>query len=531
MTSRGSSAPEAGPSPTEVFGAGTVPVVSGSGGGYIESPDVLVVGAGFSGIGMAIRMLENGLTDFLLLEAADDVGGTWRDNTYPGCACDIPSRVYSFSFAQNPEWSTAYPRQQEIWDYMRATVDRFGVRPYLRLGHRVETAAWNGERRRWEVETNRGTISCRVLITGMGPLTEPSIPDLPGLDSFEGESFHTARWDPEHDLAGERVAVIGTGASAIQVVPEVQPLAARLSVFQRTPAWIMPRIDRSVGEREKRIYRTFPAIQRALRAIHYMLLESRGYPFFVEPRTFPLIERVALAHLKRQVPDPGLRARLTPDYTMGCKRILGSSTFYPALQADNTELVTDEIAEIGPDRIRTADGVEREIETIVWGTGFEVIDWPLGRYIRGRDGRLLSEHWGGSPEGYKGSAVAGFPNLFTLVGPNVGLGHNSMIFLIESQIAYVLDALKRMRAHRLRTVEVREEAQREFNRRLQEQMGGTVWMSGCRSWYMNDEGKVHALWPYSSLRFRAELSHFDLVAYDAEPEVIGPAPAAVPQPG
>ncbi|MGB2851596.1 MAG: NAD(P)/FAD-dependent oxidoreductase [Solirubrobacterales bacterium] len=483
----------------------------------VASPDVLIVGAGFSGIGIAIRMLAEGLTDFLMLERADDVGGTWRENTYPGCACDIPSRVYSLSFAQNPDWSTAYPRQREIWDHMRATVDRFGVRPYLRLGHEMQSARWDDSAGRWLVRTNAGLFTSRVLITGTGLLTEPSIPDLPGLGSFEGKVFHTANWDADHRLEGERVAMIGTGASGVQVVPEIQPRVERLSVFQRTAPWIMPRYDRRVSATEKWIYRRFPVIQRIHRALHYWLLESRGFPFFVEPRTFPLIERIALRHLRKQVPDPELRARLTPDYTMGCKRILGSSTYYPALQAENSELITEAISEITAGSIRTADGSEREVDTIIFGTGFEVVDWPLGRVIEGRDGVLLNDAWGGTPEGYKGTTTTGFPNMFMLVGPNVGLGHNSVLFMIESQISYVLDALRQMSERRLQSVEVRAEEQRRFNERLQSKFTNTVWTSGCQSWYMNEEGRVHVLWPMSTVRFRLELARFDLAAYRATP--------------
>jgi cation diffusion facilitator CzcD-associated flavoprotein CzcO len=489
----------------------------------VASPDVLIVGAGFSGIGMAIRMLGEGFTDFLVIERAGDVGGTWRENTYPGCACDIPSRVYSLSFAPNPDWSTVYPRQEEIWDHLRATVDRFGVRPYLRLGHELRHAHWDERAGRWLVETNRGPISARVLITGTGPLTEPSIPELPGLERFGGAVFHTAAWDSTHDLRGERVAVVGTGASAVQVVPEIQPLVASLSVFQRTAPWIMPRHDRRVSEVEKWINRRFPLIQRIQRGLHYWLLESRGFPFFVEPRTFPWLERIALGHLRRQVPDPELRERLTPDYTMGCKRILGSSTYYPALQADNAELVTEPIAEVRAGSIVTADGAEREFDTIIFGTGFEVIDMPLGRLISGRQGRLLADVWRGAPEGYRGTTVCGYPNLFQLVGPNVGLGHNSMVFMIESQINYVLDALRQMRERRLHSVEVRPEAQRAFNERIQAKFDDTVWLSGCSSWYMNERGRVHALWPMSTIRFRLELARFDLAAYVAEP--LPPEPA------
>jgi cation diffusion facilitator CzcD-associated flavoprotein CzcO len=483
----------------------------------IASPDVLIVGAGFAGIGMALRMLGEGFTDFLVIERSDDVGGTWRENTYPGCACDIPSRVYSLSFAQNPEWSTGYPRQEEIWDYLRGLIDEHGVRPHLRLGHELLDARWDEARARWSVRTDRGTISARVLIAGLGPLTEPSIPDLPGLERFTGAVFHTAEWDSSHDLSGERVAVVGTGASAIQVVPEIQPIVGRLSVFQRTAPWIMPRVDREVSDAEKRIYRHFPFVLRALRALHYLLLESRGFPFFVEPRAFRLFERVALRHLARQVPDSELRAKLKPDYTMGCKRVLGSSNYYPALQADNAELVTDPIAEVRERSIVTADGSERELDTIIFGTGFEIVDLPLGRVIRDREGRLLSDVWDGAPEGYKGTAIAACPNLFTLLGPNVGLGHNSVIHMIESQITYVLDALRQMRERRLEAVEVRAEIQREYNERIQERFGDTVWLTGCRSWYMNDEGRVLALWPMSTLRFRTELARFDLAAYDARP--------------
>ncbi|MBZ0252088.1 MAG: NAD(P)/FAD-dependent oxidoreductase, partial [Candidatus Methylomirabilis sp.] len=420
---------------------------------------IVIVGAGFSGLGMAIRLKQKGVRDFVVFEKADEVGGTWRDNTYPGAACDVESHLYSFSFAPNPNWSRSYSSGWEIQDYLVRCADRFGVRPFIRFGHQVTDARWDEARDLWRIETSRGVHWARVLIAGTGPLSEPSLPELPGLENFEGRVFHSARWDHDYDLAGKRVAVVGTGASAIQFVPRIQPKVGSLTVFQRTPPWILPRPDRAISEWEKRLFRLSPAVHRLLRSGIYWRREWVAYFFTRRPELLRFVQRMAKDHLRRQVKDKELRRRLTPDYTIGCKRILLASDYYPALAQPNVEVVTSALKEIGPNWVLARDGRRREVDAIVFGTGFHVTDMPAAQHIRGLGGRLLADDWAEGMEAYLGTAVAGYPNLFFMIGPNTGLGHNSMVYMIESQIAYLADALRKMRKSGKDVIEVRREVQ------------------------------------------------------------------------
>jgi cation diffusion facilitator CzcD-associated flavoprotein CzcO len=475
---------------------------------------VIVIGTGFAGLGMAIRLRQRGMTDFVMLERAADVGGTWRDNCYPGCACDVPSRLYSFSFELNPSWSRSFSPQQEIWDYLRHCTDSYGLLPHIRFHHEVLEAAWDHPQRRWRVRTNRGELTCDVLITGTGALSDPNIPDIPGLDSFRGTVFHSARWDPGYDMRGRRVAVVGTGASAIQFVPRIQPQVGSLTVFQRTPGWIMPRGEREVGGVERTLYRAVPGLQRLVRAGIYCGREALVPGFVVNPRLLKIAELIARAHLHRQVADPGLRAKLTPDYAIGCKRILISNDYLPALTRPNVDLVTSGVAQVGADWVQATDGTRREVDTIIFGTGFHVTDMPMASWIRGRDGRTLAEVWSGGAQAHRGTTVAGFPNLFILVGPNTGLGHSSMIYMIESQVAYTIDALRYLRRTGAPAVEVRRQAQLAYNQTIQRRMKGTVWTAGgCASWYLDTHGHNTTLWPTFTWRFRRATRAFQPAEY------------------
>jgi cation diffusion facilitator CzcD-associated flavoprotein CzcO len=474
---------------------------------------IAIVGSGFSGLGMAIRLKQEGIEDFVVLERADDVGGTWRDNTYPGAACDVPSHLYSFSFAPNPEWTRTFSPQREIWDYLRRCAADFDVLPHIRFRHDVQQAAWDEERQRWLIDTSAGRLSAQVLVAGPGPLSEPSIPRIPGLERFEGAAFHTAQWDHDVDLRGRRVAVIGTGASTIQVVPEIQPQVEKLHLFQRTAPWIMPHPDRSLTKREKRLYRRFPAAQLAMRAAIYWAREMFVLPF-MHKRLAKLPQTMARKHLAQQVRDPELRRKLTPSYTIGCKRILISNDYYPALSQPNVELQTAGIREVRERSIVTADGRETEVDVIVFGTGFRVTDMPAAEYIRGRSGESLAEAWKGSMQAYLGTSIAGFPNLFMLVGPNTGLGHNSMVFMIESQLAYVLDAVRTMGERGIASVDVRPDVQAAYNDELQDGLRETVWATGgCASWYLDDSGRNTTLWPGGTWRFRTRTRRFDPALY------------------
>jgi cation diffusion facilitator CzcD-associated flavoprotein CzcO len=474
---------------------------------------VAIVGAGFGGIGAAIRLKQQGIDDFVVLERASRLGGTWRDNTYPGCACDVPSHLYSFSFAPNPNWTNTFSPQGEIWEYLEACTDRFGVRDKIRFNADVRGASWDDATNQWTIDTTVGEFTADVLISGAGPLNEPSIPKLPGLETFTGPTFHSSRWDHGLDLTGRRVAVVGTGASAIQFVPQIQPKVAHLTVLQRTPPWITPRRSRPLTDFEHRAYQRMPALQTAMRGGIYWARELLATGF-LNPKVMRVLQQGAQRHLERSIPDPAMRAKLTPDYRLGCKRILLSNDYYPALRQDNVDLVTAPIREIRPQGIVTADGVEHDVDTIIFGTGFHVTDTPIAEKIRGRDGRTLAEVWEGSPKAYRGITVSGFPNLFLLVGPNTGLGHTSIIFMIESQVAYILDALKTMRRRGLSRVEPRPEMLRGFVAVMDYRMRNTVWLAGgCNSWYLDPTGRNSTIWPGYTWKYRQETRRFDADAY------------------
>ena len=471
--------------------------------------DIAILGAGFSGLGMAIRLRQEGIEDFVVLERHDEVGGTWWANTYPGCACDVPSHLYSFSFAPNPDWSQTYSPQPEIRAYLQRCAREHDLYRSIRLGTTVAEAEWDDAAGRWTLRTSDGPVSARVLIAGMGPLTEPKIPELPGLERFEGKVFHSARWDHDHDLTGARVASVGTGASAIQFVPAIQPKVAKLHVFQRTPPWVMPHPNRGITRLERRLYRRLPALQKLNRAGVYAGRELFVLGFVKNPKRMKVAEAIARRHMRSQIADRELLERVTPGYTIGCKRILPSNDWYPALGKANVELVSGGIGEVRERSIVCADGSEREVDTIIFGTGFQVTDMPIGHWVRGRGGRKLIDAWDGSPRAHLGSTIAGFPNLFVLLGPNTGLGHSSMVYMIESQIAHVLDALRVMRGRGAAVAEVKPEVQAAYNSELDAKMENTVWSTGCASWYIDASGRNATLWPDWTWRFRRRARRFD----------------------
>jgi cation diffusion facilitator CzcD-associated flavoprotein CzcO len=489
--------------------------------------DVAIVGAGFGGLGMAIRLKQAGRDDFVVLERASDVGGTWHANTYPGCQCDIPSNLYSFSFAPKSDWTTAYPMRDQILDYLHNCARRFGVELHVELDCELLDAAWHADRGRWDIETSSGRLSARVLVAAPGLLSEPCVPDLPGLDRFEGTTFHTAKWNHDHDLTGERVAVLGTGASAVQVVPAIRERVGRLFVFQRTPPWVIPHLDHPVGPRLRRLYGQVPAAQRVVRATVWGLHELLVPGMARDPRLLKGHELLARANMRRSIRDPDLRSRLTPDYAIGCKRILLSSDWYPAITSPGVELVTSGIREVRERSIVDGDGVERELDTIVFATGFVPSDPPIARRLRGREGRTLSEIWRGSPQAYLGTTVAGFPNLFLFYGPNTNLGHNSIVYMLESQMTYVLSALDAMDERGAACVEVRPRVQDVFNEEMQERLQASVWNSGCSSWYLDRHGRNSIQWPGFTFEYRRRTRRFEPADYRLSPPVQAPAAAAV----
>ena len=488
-----------------------------------ERTDVAIVGSGFSGLAMAARLKRSGREDFVILERAREVGGTWRDNTYPGCACDVPSHLYSFSFAPNPDWSSTFSPQPEIGAYLRRVADDEGLRPHVRFGCELEGADWDPAARRWRLQTSSGELSARVVVAAAGPLSEPRLPDVPGLRDFKGRVFHSASWDHDHDLSGERVAVVGTGASSIQFVPEIQPKVGSLHLFQRTAPWVLPRRARPLTRAERALYRRVPAAQRLMRKAIYWAREGFAIPI-LNARLSKHTRALGLAHLKRQVRDPELRRKVTPDYAPGCKRILISDDYYPALGRDNVEVLAEGVVEIREHSVVGADGAEREVDTIIFGTGFHVTDLPIAGRVRDGAGRSLAERWDGSLSALRGTTVAGYPNLFFLLGPNTGLGHNSVVYMAEAQVGYVLQALELADRSGAAAIEPTAEAERAWNDRVQRRMEGTVWTAGgCESWYIDSKGKNTTLWPDFSYRFRRELAELEPAEYRLLPAE-APAP-------
>jgi cation diffusion facilitator CzcD-associated flavoprotein CzcO len=494
---------------------------SGHGADAVPHHRVAIIGAGFGGLGMAIRLLQSGERDFVLLEKASGLGGTWRDNTYPGCQCDVASNIYSFSFAPNPSWSREFAWQGEILAYLRDCAERFGITPFIRFEHEVLEAYWLEDRQRWIIRTDRGELSADVLVSGHGGLSAPSTPDLPGLSRFRGTVFHSAQWRHDHDLAGERVAVVGTGASAIQIVPAIQPVVGHMTLFQRTPPWIVPRLDKPFSRLVRWLFRVLPFIQKLDRLQLYLRRELVVLAMR-NPRIMRRGEQMARDHLYDQVKDRALRKKLTPRYAMGCKRILLSNEYYPALAQPNVDVVTASIREVDETGVITEDGVHHALDTLVLCTGFKVKDHPMTRRLYGRDGRSLAEQWGPEKGAYLGTTVSGFPNLFLLTGPYTGLGHNSIVYMLESQFEYVLGALAALAQRGAGALDVRREALDAFASEMQARLQGTVWTSGCASWYQDESGKITTVWPTFTWAFRKRTRRFDAAAYafDARREAL-----------
>jgi cation diffusion facilitator CzcD-associated flavoprotein CzcO len=468
---------------------------------------IAIIGSGFAGLGLAIRLKQAGIDDFQIFERANDLGGTWRDNTYPGCTCDVESNLYSYSFAPNPSWSQVWSGQAEILNYLRNCADRFGIRPHLRTQQNLESATWNLEACRWDLVISGQPVTCDILVSATGALNEPAIPRLAGLEQFEGPAFHSARWNHEFDLRGKRVVVIGTGASAVQFVPAIRPLVEKLYLFQRTAPWVLPVYNRPLSEQEHERYARFPWLQKLVRLRIYLMKEALGLGFR-HPALMRVWERYALRHLRSIVHSPELREKLTPNFRIGCKRILISNRWYSTLTSPNVEVETSPIESIGPRTITTADGTVREIDAIIFGTGFHFGRYHNAGAIRGLHGKTLAETWGTSPTAYLGTTVTGFPNLFLMTGPNTGLGHSSVILMMESQIDHIVGAIQFMRREGLASIEPTREAQSRFNEFVDRHMQGTVWQTGCKSWYLDPTGRVASLWPMSVGAFRRRVAHF-----------------------
>jgi cation diffusion facilitator CzcD-associated flavoprotein CzcO len=458
---------------------------------------IAIIGAGFAGIGMAIQLKKAGIHSFTMFERAGEIGGTWRDNTYPGAACDVRSHLYSLSFEPNPDWTRLYAGSDEIQRYLLHCVEKYGLRAHLRTNTAILEARFDERSGLWTLATSNGdSVQARVVASGVGGLVDPAYPAIAGIDQFTGQMFHTARWGHDCDLAGKNVAVIGTGASAVQVVPSIAPTVGKLAVFQRTAAWVMPKQDRAISARSRRLFRRFPATQRLRRRLQYALTELMGPLVFMDwPRVSRLAEKASLQHLERSVTDPAVRARLTPSFQFGCKRVLISDDYWSAFGRENVDLVTEPIARICEDGIETADGTVRPIDVIILATGFAVGFSTAPFPVIGRGGRSINDAWTQGAVAYKGMTISGFPNWFIMMGPNTGPGHTSVLVFTESQIAYALQAIRTLMAGDVKYVDIRQDVQDTYNAQLQRRMRHTVWSSGCKSWYLDDTGVNRTLFP------------------------------------
>ncbi|MFD7817983.1 flavin-containing monooxygenase [Streptomyces sp. NPDC059785] len=490
-----------------------------------EHVRVAVVGSGFGGLGAAVRLRREGVTDFVVLERAGSVGGTWRDNSYPGCACDVPSHLYSFSFAPNPDWPRTFSGQEHIRAYLERVTDLYGLRPHLRFDSEVKMMRWDNERLHWEIETASGSLTADLVVSAAGPLSDPKVPDVPGLDTFPGKVFHSARWDHGYDLRGRRVAMIGTGASAIQIVPAIQPDVERLTLFQRTPAWVMPRMDRAITGAERWLHRRLPFTTQARRGLLWGIRELQVQAFTKRPDELGLVEQLAKRNIARAIKDPALRAKLTPDYRIGCKRILLSNAYYPALAQPNVDVVASGLDRIEGSTLVGADGSTAEADVIVFGTGFHVTDMPIAERVVGADGRTLAEVWRSGMKSLRGATAAGFPNWMTIIGPNTGLGNSSMILMIESQLNYLADYVRQLDVLGGRVaLDARPAAVDAWNAKVQKRMERTVWSTGgCTSWYLDPSGRNTTIWPGTTTEFRGATRRVDLGEY----EVVRPPGATV----
>jgi cation diffusion facilitator CzcD-associated flavoprotein CzcO len=467
------------------------------------APSIIIIGTGFAGICAAIRLKQEGITSFTILERSGDVGGTWRDNTYPGAACDVASHLYSFSFEPNPGWSNMFSGQKEIHEYIKHCIAKYDIGKYIRFNRNVSSSVFNEATGEWQVSTTNGEVHrANVLINGMGPLNRPSLPGIEGLKDFEGIMFHSSEWDHSYDISNKRVAVIGTGASAIQIVPAIVDKVAHLDLYQRTAPWIIPKHDKPISGKTHKLFRALPFLQKLQRAQFYLINEFTVLMLVTRPSLAKYLEKLVLKYIAYKVSDPVLRKKVTPGFTIGCKRILLSNNYYPALGKPNVEVITDPILRIEKDAIITANE-KRPVDAIILSTGFEASEYPKGFVVKGLQGRLLEEDWKDGPEAYLGTVVAGFPNLFFIIGPNTGLGHTSMIYMIESQVNFIVDSIKKLSAKKATWMNVKKDVQISYNAELQQKLKTTVWQSGgCKSWYQTRSGKNTAIWPGFTFTFR-----------------------------
>lgn len=485
------------------------------------NPSVIIIGTGFGGIGMAIQLKQAGFDQVTLLEKASRVGGTWRDNTYPGAACDVQSHLYSYSFEPKHDWSRKFGAQREIQAYMEHCVEKYGIGPHIRFNQSVTTAGFDRSHNQWTVNTESGdTYTANVLITATGQLNRPAIPDIPGLESFKGVMFHSARWNHEYDLSGKRVAVIGTGASAIQFVPAIVPNVAKLDLYQRSAAWVLPKPDREFSDTEQALFKKLPLWDRAYRSLIYLKNETRALAFTRFNKLLDIFAQQAIKEAKAHVTDPEKLEHIIPEYQIGCKRILISNDWYPAINQPHVSLITDGIGRVNASGVETVDGQHREADVIIFATGFRASEFLSPLQITGRDGNSLNDAWANGAKAFKGITVSGFPNLFMVYGPNTNLAHNSILYMLESQFRYVISALKALARYPDAAMDVREDRQSRYCQVVQHGLDGTVWDTGCTSWYLDAQGRNTVNWPGFTFSYRFATRSVDTADYTfSDPDV------------
>lgn len=477
--------------------------------------EYLIIGAGFAGLGMGIKLKEAGYNNFIILERDTDLGGTWLANHYPGAACDVQSHLYSYSFEPKNDWSRMFGPQREIWEYMQHCATKYGLKPHLKFNTNVTAATYEEATGLWTVTTTEATYTAKAVISCTGGLSQPALPDIKGLDSFKGDMFHSARWNHNVSLKGKRVAVIGTGASAIQIVPAIAPEVKELLLFQRTPPWILPKPDRAISNFEKKMFAALPFTRQLLRSALYWRNELFAIGFVSKPGIMNVAKKMALKHIEQTIADPTLRKKVTPTYTVGCKRVLLSNEYYQTLSRPNVDVITDGITEVNATGVVTADGKQHDVDAIVLATGFHAADGVVAVDLKGKGGLDINQAWRDGAEAYLGTTISGFPNLFLIVGPNTGLGHSSMLLMIEAQVKYIMGALKHMRSKNLKAIDVKPEVQKAYNADIQQQLSHTVWQTGgCHSWYQNKNGKNVTLWPGHTFTFMRRTKHFEADKYE-----------------
>ncbi len=470
---------------------------------------IAIIGAGLSGIAAGYRLLSEGITDFIIIEKGNDIGGTWRDNTYPGCACDIPSALYSYSFNKKPNWSRTFAQQKEILDYIKNTAKKFNIMSHIKLNTAIKSGYWDNKMMRWVAKTTQGLYTADSVISCTGYLHLPKIPDFPGRNLFGGETFHSSQWRHDINLNGKTIAVIGSGASAIQFVPEIQKKAKQIYYFQRTAPWVLPKPDRETPALEK-LFLKLPLTLSTWRNILFGSLEFFGLALR-SPRLLKPIEIFARTYLKRVVPDKELREKLTPDFTIGCKRMLLSNNYYPALCQSNIEVINSGVSAITKDSVLAENGEQRKVDIIIYGTGFYVTDSPTAELITGKGGQTLASIWQGSPEAYLGTVINGFPNFFMVLGPNIGFAHSSATIVIEAQLDYIVAALKIKRKQGIKSLDIKPAVQKKYNRKVQKNLINTVWNTGgCSSYYLDQNGKNSVIFPWSNITLKRWLGNFDI---------------------